>query len=166
MARKSRYSDTELAEAVQRSASIAGVLRILDIRPAGGSHFHISKRIKNAGLDTSHFTGQVHNRGKSFPSKRKTPDEILILNSVDEPRIRGHLLRRALAEVGIALACSICGVGATWQNRPLTLHVDHVNGHSHDCRRENLRFLCPNCHSQTSTYCRKTSSRDARDAAA
>ena len=166
MARQSRYSDDELATAVQESESIAGVLRILGIRPAGGSHFHISKRIKNAGLDTSHFTGQGHNRGKSFPNKRRTPEEILVLNRVQDPRTRTHLLRRALAEVGVKVACSICGVGASWQNRPLTLHVDHLNGQPHDCRLENLRFLCPNCHSQTSTYCRKTSSRDPGAAAA
>ncbi len=163
---KYRYTDEELAQAVAQSTSIAGVLRILGIKPAGGSHFYISKRIKNAGLDTSHFTGQGHNRGKSFPSKRKTPDEILVLNRVDDPRTRAHLLRRALAEVGVNFACSICGVGAVWQNKPLTLHVDHLNGKPHDCRLDNLRFLCPNCHSQTPTYCRKTSSRQARDAAA
>ena len=163
---KYRYTDGELATAVAQSVSIAGVMRLLGIKPAGGSHFHISKRIKRAGLETSHFTGQGHNRGKSFPNKRRTPEEILVLNQVEDPWTRAHLLRRALAEVGVEAACSVCGLGARWQDRPLTLHVDHLNGEPHDCRIDNLRFLCPNCHSQTSTYCRKTSSRDASDAAA
>jgi 5-methylcytosine-specific restriction endonuclease McrA len=42
-----------------------------------------------------------------------------------------------------------------WLGKPLTLELDHVNGDNTDNRRENLRFLCPNCHSQTPTYRRK-----------
>jgi len=39
-------------------------------------------------------------------------------------------------------------------NKPLTLHLDHENGDHRDCRKENLRWLCPNCHTQTATYAR------------
>lgn len=48
--------------------------------------------------------------------------------------------------------CAKCGQGPTWQDRPLRFHVDHKNGDSKDDRWENLEKLCPNCHSQTSTY--------------
>jgi hypothetical protein len=59
-----------------------------------------------------------------------------------------------------------CGVGKFWQGRPITLQIDHTNGIDGDHRIENLRFMCPNCHSQTETFCgrnrgTKTSERTA-----
>ena len=48
--------------------------------------------------------------------------------------------------------CSCCGIGDTWNEKKLVLQLDHINGVNNDHRLENLRFVCPNCHSQTSTY--------------
>ena len=163
MPRAIRYSDDEIRAAVAQSISIAGVMRLLGIRPTGGSHFHISKRIRRLELDTAHFLGQGSRRGTV--QARKPADEILVRRSPDSPRAKPHMLRRALIESGRLLTCVGCGVGDHWTGRPLTLHVDHVDGDFSNCLAENLRFLCPNCHSQTSTFCRKLSSRDAASAA-
>ena len=48
--------------------------------------------------------------------------------------------------------CAICSIGMKWNNKPLSFDLDHINGDRQDNSRDNLRCLCPNCHSQTPTY--------------
>lgn len=61
-------------------------------------------------------------------------------------------LKRALLAVGRPYVCEECGIGPKWNGRDLALPIDHKNGDRDDHREENLRFLCPNCHSQTPTF--------------
>ncbi|GAB7040038.1 MULTISPECIES: HNH endonuclease [Catenuloplanes] len=146
-----KYTEDVLREAVRGARSMADVLRHLGLPLNGGAHAHLRRRIDAIGIDTSHFLGRAHQRGR-VSRRRRTPEEILVRRAVGARRAHPDMLRRALVETGAAYRCAACGTGGEWQGNPLTLHVDHVNGDSADCRRENLRFLCPNCHSQTGTY--------------
>jgi 5-methylcytosine-specific restriction endonuclease McrA len=65
---------------------------------------------------------------------------------------RGHLKARLIKAGLLKHECAECGITA-WRGKPLTLHLDHINGRNDDDRIENLRLLCPNCHSLTETYC-------------
>jgi 5-methylcytosine-specific restriction endonuclease McrA len=47
-----------------------------------------------------------------------------------------------------------------WNSESIVLHLDHINGVRSDQRLENLRWLCPNCHSLTSTYCGRNKTKD------
>lgn len=47
--------------------------------------------------------------------------------------------------------CSVCGL-KEWNGQPITLELDHISGNRKDESRDNLRLICPNCHSQTHTY--------------
>jgi 5-methylcytosine-specific restriction endonuclease McrA len=152
MPRKNRrYSKELLGPLVAQAYSIAEVLRLLNLRQAGGNHSHISRRIRHYGFDTSHFRGQAHNRGQV--GQRKNAAELLIEKPEFAGRTRAVLLRRALGEIGTPPQCAICGTEGVWRGAPLRLEVDHINGRHNDNRPENLRLLCPNCHSQTETYC-------------
>ena len=147
MVRK-KITDDDLKNAVKNSNSVMGVLRYLGLREAGGSNSHYKKRIEKLGFDISHFTGKSGNKGKQSPARKKASD-ILILR--ESGFIRGHnQLTRAMLECGLKHECSKCGQGTEWIGNKLTLDVDHINENWLDDRIENLRFLCPNCHSQFS----------------
>jgi hypothetical protein len=47
--------------------------------------------------------------------------------------------------------CAECGI-SEWKGKPLTLTVEHIDGDAYNNKEENLTLLCPNCHSQTSTF--------------
>lgn len=146
-----KYTREMLSEAVAASTSMAAVLRLLGLQQTGGGHAHMRRRIEKFGIDTTHFVGKAHFRG--IPSsRRRPPAEILVVRPANAKREAPAILRRALNEMGRPYLCAACGVGDSWHGQPLTLHVDHIDGQFWDCRPQNLRFLCPNCHSQTATY--------------
>lgn len=52
--------------------------------------------------------------------------------------------------------CNICGI-SEWNSKKIRLHIDHIDGSRLNTEKKNLRLICPNCHSQTDTYCKNKS---------
>ncbi len=151
MGRSKRYTDEDFIKAVQESTSMRQVLHKLGLVEAGGNYHQAKLRIKNLGLDSSHFLGQAHLRGKSHSWTKKLPlDKIL----VKDCRYGGHVRNRLLREGIFEAKCYECGL-VDWQGKPISVELEHKNGDRFDNRLENLTFLCPNCHSQTPTYAAK-----------
>ncbi|WP_405685237.1 HNH endonuclease [Streptomyces sp. NBC_01387] len=140
-----------LATVAARSVSLAGVLKELGQENSGAARARVSRSLAAHGISTEHFTGQGHAGGKVSPL-RGSADEILRQRAPGSPRTRTVKLRRALDDLDVPHICAECGIGDTWQGRRLVLEIDHINGDRLDDRRENLRYLCPSCHSQTGTF--------------
>jgi len=47
--------------------------------------------------------------------------------------------------------CWSCGIHE-WNNSPIVMELEHIDGNSENNNLINLSLICPNCHSQTSTY--------------
>lgn len=148
-----KYTKELLQKAVDSSTSITGVLRYFGLLVAGGTHCHFKKMIQYHGICTSHFKGQSWNKGMKFPSTTK-PEEVLVYNAQNK-REKTSKLRKALLALKVDYKCSICSNIGIWESQKLILQIDHINGDPLDNTKENLRFLCPNCHSQQSTFSRR-----------
>ncbi|MFJ7955370.1 HNH endonuclease signature motif containing protein [Streptomyces sp. NPDC096319] len=148
-----RWTREVLAEAVAASTNMWEVLRRLGVELVGGQHTHISRRIRDYGLDTTHFTPPARTERMRFNQRRRTPEEILVLNTSPHPRrARSSRTKAAMLEAGVEERCAMCRTEAEWLGDPLPLEVDHIDGDWRNNRIENLRLLCPNCHSTTDTY--------------
>ena len=86
-------------------------------------------------------------RGDLVPRPRQPALEVILQKS----RSRCTIKRRLLMAGKLVNRCDFCGL-TEWLGRPISIQVDHINGVRDDHRVENLRMLCPNCHSQTPTY--------------
>lgn len=139
-----------LAEAVADSTNMCEVLRRLGLEVVGGHHTHISRRVKAFRIDTSHFR-LPSPAGR--PKTRRTPEAVLVRQDETHARRRqSEHLKSALSALGIPERCGMCGIEPIWQGEPLPLEVDHIDGDWRNNQADNLRLLCPNCHSTTDTY--------------
>jgi hypothetical protein len=153
-----RYTDQDIIEAVRSGSSIAQVLKALHLSPTGCNYKAMHRHFSRLVLDTSHFTGQAHLKGKRHTWTPKRPlVEILV---EDSPyRTTSHLKARLLREGIFPNRCFECGLGPVWQGKSLVLVLDHRNGNRFDNRVENLHLLCPNCNSQQGTFSGKNKGR-------
>ncbi len=112
----------------------------------------MKRRLAVLGVDTSHFVGRAARKGVA-PANRLRSSDVLIRKPPGKSRTNAARLRRALIESGIPYHCSECSQLPIWNGKDLTLQVDHRDGDCLNNQASNLRFLCPNCHTQTDTFC-------------
>jgi HNH endonuclease len=153
-----RYTEKQFIAAVQSSFSIRQVLRNLGLSPTGCNYKTVHVVAARLGLDTSHFTGQGHLRGKAHSwTPKRALEEILVENS---PMVGTSSLKKRLLKEGVLVNhCYECGSPPVWQGKPLVMVLDHKNGNRLDNRLDNLRLLCPNCNSQQTTFAGKNKGR-------
>ena len=142
------YTESDLREAVKTSTSIRQVLQKLNVVAAGGNYETTKRRIQKCGIDTSHFTGQGHYRGKTHNNHTRPLTEILVSDKLySSHKLKLRLIREGLKEH----KCEMCGI-TEWNGQSTPIELDHIDGNRYNNTIENLRILCPNCHAQTDTY--------------
>ena len=144
-----QVSDEQFREIIANSYSYSDCLRALGLGTNGGSSTDVLKRrIQELECSTEHF-----NKGKSSGAyTHYAMSEILVK---DSNYVAISRLKKRLVDEGyLEYKCACCGI-SEWMGKPISLQLDHINGNNRDHRIENLRFLCPNCHSQTDTYAGK-----------
>ena len=148
--KKRIWTEIQLKKAVKNSFSYRQVLSKLGLREAGGNYEQIKKYIKEYQLDSRHFKGRGWNLGMRGIGIPRIPlEKILIKNSY----FQSFKLKNRLFKIGLkSKKCEECGWAKKAESGHLPLELDHINGNRHDNRLENLRILCPNCHSLKPTY--------------
>lgn len=138
------WTDQQLTAAVKANITISDVFRDLGLSNHGGNFRAFHRHVARLGLSIEHMKGRAHGQSKTG----RPLTDILVQNSSYGGCLRERLIREGL----LKQECAKCGLGDTWNGKPLTLQLDHINGDSRDNRLMNLRLLCPNCHTQTPTF--------------
>jgi hypothetical protein len=146
--------EKEFIDLVKNSRTWTEVLKAFGLENKGGNSRTAKQRVSNLNLDTSHFLNRIES---SLEKRRMTlerfREEWLTENSEKQRNhIKSYLVKFNLLEY----KCFKCLCNGIWQEEPLSLQLEHINGISNDNRLDNLCFLCPNCHSQTSTFSGKS----------
>jgi len=150
-----KISKSELEITVAKYKSYKDILATFGLENKGENFKTLKRRLNEDKIPYDHLL--KHGQNLRVYHTPKTLDEILIEESTFN---RGHLKGRLLKAGVLKNQCSECPVSAEWNGKPIVLQLDHINGISNDNRLENLRILCPNCHSQTNTFAGKRKERN------
>ena len=140
-----------LQELLDTSTSYCEVLTKLHLNSrSGGLLTYLRTRLKEgefnlAKINTNRLSKKKKRATRVFAGKK--PEEVLIKDS-SKLSVREYVFRHNR----LPYSCQRCENSGIWLDNPISLQLDHVNGDNKDHRLENLRWLCPNCHTQTPTW--------------
>lgn len=142
-------SKEDLQKLLDESSSYQEVLKKLGFT-CFSSHCILKRRMKEENLSSEKIDlNRAEQKRKVREIHKLDLKDILTENS---DYSRHSLKTRLLKETDLKYECVECGNNGEWNGKKIALQLDHINGIRNDHRIENLRLLCPNCHSQTDTH--------------
>ena len=142
MGKPRKYDVSRLAPVVKDSVTWAEVCIKLGLKPKSGSQSHLKKVAVKLGIDSSHFPGKSEGGFAKKPRLSKSLEFYMTKDStIKSSTLRQRLIKSRLKDN----RCEKCN-GTEWLGQPMPLECHHINGEHTDCRLENLKILCPNCH--------------------
>jgi hypothetical protein len=142
---RSVYSIDDIKKAVINSYCMSDVLKLLNLSVHGGNAVTIKRLISINHIDIT--------ATKQRNKHRWNKEDIFIKKSpLARSSLRCNVLKWKVLPI---YECDICRNNGTHNGSLLSLTVDHIDGISDNNEVSNLRWLCPNCHSQTDNYCGK-----------
>lgn len=138
----------KLQKILDSSSTLAEAIMKIGLSLHANNYKELNNRIIKDCLSLEKL--KENKKGKCFGGNKPIELENLLVK--DSTYNRKHLKVRLIKENLIEYKCAICNNTGEWNNQKLVLQLDHINGINTDNRLKNLRFLCPNCHTQTETY--------------
>lgn len=145
-----RYSKEDFCNAVKTSFSIREVLIKLGLKATGGAYLSFKRACIRFNVSTSHFTGMLWSKGKTVGPKRPVEDYLSGKCCISSDALKKRLIQEGILQH----KCLFCQ-GTEWNNKPIPIELDHIDGDHENNTLKNLRILCRNCHAQTNTYAGK-----------
>lgn len=148
------FTPDELQKLLDTSDSYSDLLRKIGLNPKGGNPETLKKIIKEYKLDETKLNINRSNlrsqKAITTHIKTKVPMEDIFSNKYIYYS-SSNLLKRLVNEGYKKYECEECGI-SEWLGKPLSLQLEHIDGNHLNNSFENLKILCPNCHSQTNTF--------------
>ena len=143
-----KYSKEILEKVVNSSNNFSEVTRKLGLKPFYGNRMTVKKYITLFNIDTKHF--RLCSYGNTKKRNKVELSEILVENStyLYTTNLKEKLYSEGLKE----RICELCGQNEIWNEKKISLILDHINGVNTDNRIENLRIVCPNCNATLPTH--------------
>lgn len=142
-----KWSKELIEDAMVGAICMSDILIQLKLSIRAGNYFTLKKYAKIYGINLPKYKYQRGNKHKRI----LTNDDIFIKDS----DVSRGVVKRRLIEEGRGRECEICYINDQWMGEKLVMVLDHKNGINNDNRKDNLRFVCPNCNSTLDTHCRK-----------